>query len=61
MADCGMAGATLSWPDYAAGLDQLEADLLPLMEARGLRHAQGGARVRDASVGTVPTCPPHSA
>jgi alkanesulfonate monooxygenase SsuD/methylene tetrahydromethanopterin reductase-like flavin-dependent oxidoreductase (luciferase family) len=45
MADCGMAGATLSWPDYAAGLDQLEADLLPLMEARGLRHAQGGARI----------------
>lgn len=38
MADCGLAGATLSWPDYAAGLDQLEADILPALEARGLRR-----------------------
>jgi FMNH2-dependent dimethyl sulfone monooxygenase len=40
MADCGMAGATLSWPDYAAGLDQLEREILPALEARGLRQAR---------------------
>lgn len=38
MADCGMVGATLSWPDYAAGLDQFAEDILPLLVARGLRQ-----------------------
>lgn len=42
MADCGMAGATLSWPDYSAGLDQLEAAILPMLEDRGLRQAAHG-------------------
>jgi alkanesulfonate monooxygenase SsuD/methylene tetrahydromethanopterin reductase-like flavin-dependent oxidoreductase (luciferase family) len=39
MADCGIAGATLSWPDYGAGLDQFANDILPILEARGMRHA----------------------
>ncbi len=34
----GMAGATLSWPDYAQGLQQFADDILPLLEARGLRQ-----------------------
>jgi dimethylsulfone monooxygenase len=38
MVDCGMAGATLSWPDYAAGLRQFADEILPLLEARGLRR-----------------------
>lgn len=38
MADCGLAGATLSWPDYGAGLEQLAAEILPALEARGLRR-----------------------
>ena len=42
MADCGMAGATLSWPDYGAGLDQLEAEILPMLEDRGLRRPVRG-------------------
>jgi len=37
MAQCGLAGTTLSWPDYAAGLEQLARDILPALEARGLR------------------------
>ena len=37
MADCGMAGATLSWPDYNAGLQQLGQDILPILEEKGLR------------------------
>ena len=37
MHDCGLAGATLSWPDYGAGLAQLERSLLPELESRGLR------------------------
>jgi hypothetical protein len=41
MADCGMAGATLSWPDYASGLKHLERDLLPELQTRGLRQAAG--------------------
>jgi len=42
MAECGMAGATLSWPDYGAGLAQLGAEILPLLEARGLRRPARG-------------------
>ncbi len=38
MAEAGLAGATLSWPDYTAGLAQLGAEVLPLLEARGLRQ-----------------------
>ena len=41
MHDCGLAGATLSWPDYAAGLAHLEHALLPELEARGLRLPPG--------------------
>jgi len=41
MADCGMAGATLSWPDYGAGLTHLERELLPELQSRGLRLAAG--------------------
>jgi hypothetical protein len=36
-----MAGATLSWPDYASGLKHLERDLLPELQTRGLRQAAG--------------------
>ena len=39
MADCGMAGATLSWPNYESGLAQLGTSILPLLEERGLRTA----------------------
>ena len=39
MADCGLSGATLSWPDYDAGLKQLERDILPILEEGGLRAA----------------------
>jgi alkanesulfonate monooxygenase SsuD/methylene tetrahydromethanopterin reductase-like flavin-dependent oxidoreductase (luciferase family) len=42
MADCGMAGATLSWPDYGAGLDQLGTEILPMLEDRGLRRPARG-------------------
>lgn len=50
MADCGLAGATLSWPDYDAGLRQLEAAILPELEARGLRlpFAPQGSRAASA-------------
>jgi alkanesulfonate monooxygenase SsuD/methylene tetrahydromethanopterin reductase-like flavin-dependent oxidoreductase (luciferase family) len=41
MADCGMAGSTLSWPDYDAGLGHLESSLLPELESRGLRAPYG--------------------
>jgi len=34
---CGMAGTTLSWPNYDVGLAQLGEEVLPLMEERGLR------------------------
>lgn len=37
MAACGMSGATLSWPDYDAGLEQLQRDILPILAERGLR------------------------
>lgn len=37
MADAGLAGATLSWPDYSAGLAMLGTEILPLLERRGLR------------------------
>lgn len=37
MADCGMAGATLSWPDYDVGLAQFAEDVMPRLIARGLR------------------------
>ncbi len=37
MVACGMSGVTLSWPDYDAGLAQLGQELLPRLEARGLR------------------------
>lgn len=37
MAACGMSGVTLSWPDYDEGLLQLERELLPRLEALGLR------------------------
>ena len=38
MADCGMAGATLSWPDYRVGMEQLGESILPRLVARGLRE-----------------------
>ncbi len=37
MSACGMAGTTLSWPDYDAGLEQLGSEILPILEARGMR------------------------
>lgn len=37
MSACGMAGTTLSWPDYDAGLEQLGLEILPILEARGMR------------------------
>lgn len=43
MADCGMAGATLSWPDYDTGLAQFGADILPRLISSGLRDAGGCA------------------
>ncbi|MSQ68089.1 MAG: LLM class flavin-dependent oxidoreductase [Gammaproteobacteria bacterium] len=44
MAECGLAGATLSWPDYEAGLAQLGTSILPLLEERGLRTAPSVGR-----------------
>ncbi len=38
MADCGLAGTTLSWPDYADGYMWLEREILPALEACGLRN-----------------------
>lgn len=49
MAACGMAGATLSWPDYDAGLAQLGRDILPLLEARGLRTPYRCEQGRESS------------
>lgn len=37
MADCGLAGTTLSWPDYDDGLDVLGREILPALEEHGLR------------------------
>lgn len=37
MAAIGLAGATLSWPDYADGLTQFETRILPLLYERRLR------------------------
>ncbi|MEQ8661129.1 MAG: LLM class flavin-dependent oxidoreductase [Gammaproteobacteria bacterium] len=37
MADAGLAGATLSWPDYDDGLTCFGRDVLPLLQRRGLR------------------------
>ncbi len=37
MADCGLAGATLSWPDYGEGLARYAAEIEPIMIARGMR------------------------
>ncbi|MGD9603154.1 MAG: LLM class flavin-dependent oxidoreductase [Gammaproteobacteria bacterium] len=37
LAECGIAGATLSWPDYGEGLDQFANDVLPILQRRGLR------------------------
>ena len=39
MAACGLSGATLSWPDYDAGLEQLGREILPILERAGLRSA----------------------
>lgn len=39
MADCGLAGATLSWPDYDDGLERFAQDIAPLLSARGIRDA----------------------
>ena len=37
LAESGIDGVTLSWVNYAHGLDQLENELLPRMKAVGLR------------------------
>ncbi|MEQ8234137.1 MAG: LLM class flavin-dependent oxidoreductase [Gammaproteobacteria bacterium] len=37
MAAAGLAGTTLSWPDYDDGLTRFGRDVLPLLERRGLR------------------------
>ena len=37
--DAGLDGVALSWPDYDAGLAQLDAELLPLMRSAGLRRS----------------------
>ncbi|WP_433723991.1 LLM class flavin-dependent oxidoreductase [Nocardia sp. CA-129566] len=51
MAASGLAGITLSWFDYQAGLGQFREQILPLMEEAGLRAPAGTAAVR---AGTVP-------
>ena len=38
MAASGLAGATLSWPDYAHGIDQFGREILPILEQRELRN-----------------------
>ena len=38
MAEAGLAGATLLWPDYDDGYDWLARDILPALEERGLRR-----------------------
>ena len=37
LADWGLDGLALVWPDYEAGLEQYNTDLLPLMRKAGLR------------------------
>lgn len=37
LSDAGIDGVTLSWVDYAEGLDQMERLILPRMRAAGLR------------------------
>lgn len=37
LADAGLDGATMSWVDYAYGLEQYERDLLPLLQEAGIR------------------------
>lgn len=51
MADCGMAGSTLSWPDYDAGLAHLGKTLLPELETRGLRAPHSSAAHAAAGTG----------
>lgn len=38
LADAGLDGVTLSWVDYAHGLEQLEREIMPCMAAAGLRQ-----------------------
>ena len=37
LVDCGLDGATVSWVDYAEGIEQYERMLLPLLRKAGLR------------------------
>ncbi len=37
LADAGLDGLTVSWPDYRAGIEQYHKFLLPLLVAKGLR------------------------
>ena len=37
LSDCGVDGLLLSWVDFADGLERLRDDVLPRLEARGLR------------------------
>jgi alkanesulfonate monooxygenase SsuD/methylene tetrahydromethanopterin reductase-like flavin-dependent oxidoreductase (luciferase family) len=38
MSDTGLDGVTLSWVDYASGIEQYEQLILPLLESAGLRE-----------------------
>ncbi len=44
MSAIGLAGSTLSWPDYDAGLTRFEREVAPLLVERGLRRPPGDAR-----------------
>ena len=37
-ADCGLDGTLLTWVDYAAGMRQFNAEVLPRIERLGLRY-----------------------
>ena len=39
LADVGIDGCLLGWPLWESGMARFETDILPLLEARGLRSA----------------------
>lgn len=46
LADAGLDGVLLTWVDYVDGLNRFNRDVLPLVEARGLRAPFGAAAPR---------------
>ena len=44
LADAGLDGVLLTWVDYVDGLNRFNRDVLPALEARGLRMPFGASQ-----------------